>query len=122
MAKQDAASQSMGNMTMSAKQTAFAMRGIPAQMTDIWVSIASGQKPMTVLLQQGGQLKDLFGGVGNAARAVGGYVLGMINPFTVLAGAIGLGPLTFVAKTSAWAAAAAFGGTGSTGWNTDVDR
>ena len=28
-----------------------------AQFTDIAVSLASGQKPLTVLLQQGGQLK-----------------------------------------------------------------
>ena len=42
---------------MSAAQTAAALRNVPAQFTDIAVSLASGQKPLTVLLQQGGQLK-----------------------------------------------------------------
>jgi len=72
---------------MSAKQTAAALRGVPAQMTDIFTSLASGQAPMTVLLQQGGQLKDMFGGIGPAVRAVGGYVLRLINPLTLATGA-----------------------------------
>lgn len=77
---------------ISAKQTANAMRGVPAQFTDIFVSLQGGQAPLTVFLQQGGQLKDMFGGIGNAARALGGYVLGLINPFTVATGAVlGLG-------------------------------
>lgn len=71
---------------MSAKQTAAALRGVPAQFTDIAVSLQGGQAPLQVLLQQGGQLKDMFGGVGPAAKAMGGYVAGLINPFT-LAGA-----------------------------------
>ena len=71
---------------ISAKQTAAALRGVPAQFTDIAVSLQGGQAPLTVLLQQGGQLKDMFGGVGPAARALGGYVAGLVNPFT-LAGA-----------------------------------
>lgn len=74
---------------MSAKQTAAAMRMVPAQMTDIVVSLASGQAPLTVLLQQGGQLKDMFGGIGPAAKALGGYVAGLINPFTLAAAAVG---------------------------------
>jgi hypothetical protein len=87
-ARQDAATASLGNMGLSAKQTAAALRGVPAQFTDIATSLASGQAPLTVLLQQGGQLKDMFGGVGNAARALGGYVVGLINPFTIAAGAV----------------------------------
>lgn len=75
---------------MSAKQTAAAMRMVPAQMTDIVVSLASGQAPLTVLLQQGGQLKDMFGGVVPAAKALGGYVAGLINPFTLAAAAVGV--------------------------------
>lgn len=76
-----------GRVGISAAQTSAALRGVPAQMTDIVTSLASGQQPLTVLLQQGGQLKDMFGGIGNAARALGGYMLGLINPFTVLAAA-----------------------------------
>lgn len=73
----------------TAKQTAAALRGVPAQFTDIAVSLQGGQAPLTVFLQQGGQLKDMFGGVGPAAKALGGYIVGLINPFTVLAASLG---------------------------------
>lgn len=72
---------------LSAKQLAANLRGVPAQFTDIAVSLQAGQNPLTVFLQQGGQLKDMFGGIGPAARALGGYVLGLVNPFTVAAAA-----------------------------------
>lgn len=76
----------------TAKQTAFALRNVPAQVSDIFVSLQAGQAPLTVFLQQGAQLKDLFGGAGNAARALGGYLIGLINPVTLLGGAVaGLG-------------------------------
>ncbi|MBA1270907.1 MULTISPECIES: phage tail tape measure protein [Pseudomonas] len=74
----------------TAKQTAAALRGVPAQFTDIAVSLQGGQAPLTVFLQQGGQLKDMFGGAGPAAKALGGYVLGLVNPFTVAAAAVGV--------------------------------
>lgn len=75
---------------VSAAQMQAALRGVPAQFTDIVTSIASGQQPLTVFLQQGGQLKDMFGGAGNAARALGGYVVGLVNPFTLAAAAAGV--------------------------------
>ncbi|MCE0853797.1 phage tail tape measure protein [Pseudomonas asiatica] len=73
---------------MSAKATAAALRGVPAQFTDIVVSLQGGQAPLTVLLQQGGQLKDMFGGVGPAAKAMGGYIAGLISPLTLSAAAV----------------------------------
>ncbi|MSE14781.1 phage tail protein, partial [Pantoea agglomerans] len=75
---------------MSAKQAAWAMRMIPAQMTDIVVGLSTGQSPFMVLLQQGGQLKDMFGGIGPAIKGVASYVAGLINPVTLTAGAIGV--------------------------------
>ena len=84
--------ESIGKTGVSAKQTAAALRGVPAQFTDIATSLQGGQAPLTVFLQQGGQLKDMFGGIGPAAKALGGYVLGLVNPFTVAAAAAaGLG-------------------------------
>ncbi|WP_275558861.1 phage tail tape measure protein [Pseudomonas sp. 2(2015)] len=82
----DAALSSTG---MTAKATAAALRGVPAQFTDIFTSIVAGQPIMMVALQQGGQLKDMFGGIAPAAKALGGYVLGLVNPFTVAAAAAG---------------------------------
>ncbi len=80
----------LGKTGMSAKQTAWAMRMIPAQMTDIVVGLSTGQSPFMVLMQQGGQLKDMFGGIGPAIKGVGGYVAGLINPFTLAAAAAGI--------------------------------
>lgn len=83
-----AATASLGSMQMSAAQTSAALRMVPAQFTDIVVSLQSGQQPLTVLLQQGGQLKDMFGGIVPAAKALAGYVVGLITPLTLLAGGI----------------------------------
>lgn len=74
---------------ISATQTAAAMRGVPAQLTDIFTSLQGGQNPLTVLLQQGGQLKDMFGGIVPAARALGSSLVGLVNPYTVTAAAAG---------------------------------
>ncbi|MEY2689501.1 MAG: hypothetical protein RL375_3700, partial [Pseudomonadota bacterium] len=87
----------LNGMTISAGQMKAALRGVPAQFTDIVTSLASGQAPLTVFLQQGGQLKDVFGGAGNAARALGGYIVGLVNPFTVAAAAAAA--LAFAYKT-----------------------
>ncbi len=78
---------SMNRTGMSAKALSANMRMLPAQITDIVVGLSSGQAPLTVLLQQGGQLKDMFGGIGPAARAVGGYIAGLVNPYTIAAAA-----------------------------------
>lgn len=79
-----------GKTGMTARQMAFSMRQVPMQMTDIVTSLIAGQPPMMVLLQQGGQLKDMFGGIGPAIKGVGGYVTGLINPFTLAAAAVGV--------------------------------
>ncbi|WP_341520706.1 phage tail tape measure protein [Pseudomonas sp. G.S.17] len=65
------------------KQYQNNLRGVPAQFTDIFTSLQGGQAPFTVLIQQGGQLKDMFGGLGPATKALGGYVLGLVNPLTI---------------------------------------
>lgn len=78
----------MDKASMSAKQLQAATRQLPMQFTDIATGLASGQKPMQVLLQQGGQLKDTFGGIGPAMRASAGYITGMINPLTLAAAAV----------------------------------
>ncbi|PJL44753.1 phage tail length tape measure family protein [Stenotrophomonas maltophilia] len=83
-------------MGMSARQLQNNLRMIPMQVTDITTSLISGQPAWMVAIQQGGQLKDQFGGIGPAARAVGGYVLGLINPLTL--GAAVLAALTLALK------------------------
>lgn len=68
---------------ISAAQHAAAMRQLPAQITDIVTGLASGQSVFMVAIQQGGQLKDSFGGVVPAARAL----LGAVSPVAVVLGA-----------------------------------
>jgi phage-related minor tail protein len=74
---------------ISAKQYSAAMRGVPAQITDIVVSLQGGQKPLTVLLQQGGQLKDMFGGIRPALGALASGFVALINPVTIVIGVLG---------------------------------
>lgn len=78
---------------ISAGQATNAMRQLPAQITDIVSGLATGQAPLTVLIQQGGQLRDSFGSVGNVLRALGS----VITPATVAIGAAAsaLGALVF---------------------------
>jgi phage-related minor tail protein len=79
---------SFGGVTTSAAQTAAALRGVPAQFTDIVTSIQGGQAPLTVFLQQGGQLRDTFGSAGAAARGLGGYVVSLMTPLNLVAAAV----------------------------------
>lgn len=72
----------------TAKQNAQALRQLPAQFSDIFISLQAGQSPLQVFLQQGAQIKDSFGGVGPALRATAGAVVGMINPVTIAAAAL----------------------------------
>ncbi len=81
-------STSFRSVEMSAKQTRQAMRLLPAQITDVVTSLASGMPIYLVAIQQGGQLRDSFGGFGNVLKGV----LALVSP-TVLA----LGGLAAVA-------------------------
>lgn len=64
---------------ISARQTEAALRQLPMQFTDIFTSLAAGQNPLLVLLQQGGQIKDSFGGIGNTVDVLGGKVKGFFS-------------------------------------------
>jgi len=85
----------MGKNAISSKQMAAAMRGLPAQFTDIVVSLQGGMNPLTVLLQQGGQIKDMFGGTANAFKALSSYIIGIINPLTVVAAGLSVVALAY---------------------------
>ncbi|MGX5220227.1 phage tail length tape measure family protein [Pseudomonas segetis] len=64
---------------VSSAQTAQALRQLPAQFTDIFTSLAGGQSPLLVLIQQGGQIKDSFGGIGNTFQALSEQVRGFFG-------------------------------------------
>lgn len=72
---------------ITAGQYQQAMRQLPMQITDITTSLASGMPIWLVAVQQGGQIKDSFGGIGNAARAL----VSTINPLTLAIAAVAAG-------------------------------
>lgn len=67
---------------VSAAQTAAALRMLPAQFTDIFTQLAGGANPLLVLIQQGGQIKDSFGGIGNTFDVLGGKVKSFFGSLT----------------------------------------
>lgn len=79
IAKIEAAAIATQKMGVSAGQTRQALAQLPAQFTDIFTSLAGGINPLLVLVQQGGQIKDSFGGVGNALKGIGA----IISPVTL---------------------------------------
>ncbi|MCT4701226.1 phage tail tape measure protein [Enterobacteriaceae bacterium H20N1] len=69
---------------LSVGQYSNAMRMLPAQFTDVATQLAGGQSPWLILLQQGGQVKDSFGGLIPTFRAL----LGSISPVMLGVGAL----------------------------------
>jgi lambda family phage tail tape measure protein len=68
----DAIANSAKNATAAEfKMNAQQKMGLTYQTTDLVTSLAAGQNPFIVLLQQGGQLKDQMGGLGNMFKAIG---------------------------------------------------
>lgn len=72
---------------LSVGQYKNAIAQLPAQITDIGTSIAGGIPLWLIAIQQGGQIKDSFGGIANTAR----FLLSYLNPLTVAAGVLGSG-------------------------------
>ncbi|MGT5790847.1 phage tail tape measure protein, partial [Escherichia coli] len=90
LSRQALAAQKAG---ISVGQYKAAMRMLPAQFTDVATQLAGGQSPWLILLQQGGQVKDSFGG--------------MIPMFRGLAGAITL-PMVWVTSLAVATGALAY--------------
>lgn len=95
-ASQKSAAASSAALGMSAKAQSAAMRQLPAQITDIITSLVSGQPAYLVAIQQGGQIKDSFGGMGAGARALMSVITPLRLVFTGLAGAVGAVAFGFV--------------------------
>lgn len=60
------------------------------QTTDLFTQIASGQNPLIAIMQQGGQLKDSMGGLGNMFKALGTFITPVSVGMTALAASIGV--------------------------------
>lgn len=78
---------------ITAGQYSQAMKVLPMQITDVVTSLASGMPIWMVAIQQGGQIKDSFGGIANTFKAL----MTFVNPFNVALTAMvgGLGLLAY---------------------------
>lgn len=102
---------------VSARQTAAAFGMLPAQLSDIAVQLAGGQNPFLILLQQGSQIKDSFGGIGPTFDAFGAKIKGL---FTGGSGLADLAAGTMAVGESAEAAGEGLGAMAE-GANTAAD-
>lgn len=74
----------MGLAGLTAGQYSQAMRMLPAQITDVVTSLASGMPIWMVAIQQGGQIKDSFGGISNTFKVLMSY----LTPARILIGGV----------------------------------
>ena len=88
IAKIEAAALATQKMGVSAGQTKQALAQLPAQFTDIFTSLAGGINPLLVLVQQGGQIKDSFGGLGNTLEGLKSVITPVRIGLGLIAGAV----------------------------------
>ena len=74
---------------ITAGQYNNAMRMAPAQFTDIVTQLAGGQNPFMVAIQQGGQLRDSFGGFGNMMKGMLSFISPLKLGIAGVAGGVG---------------------------------
>lgn len=65
------------------------------QAQDIAVSLAGGMSPLTVLMQQGSQVFDIFQSSKGSIGGFGAQVLGVLTPARLLGGVVGLAATAF---------------------------
>ncbi|WP_370556932.1 phage tail tape measure protein [Edwardsiella tarda] len=75
------------NLTVGQYRNAISM--LPAQMTDVVTQLAGGQNPLLILLQQGGQVKDSFGGIRNTFMALSAAISPVALGVIALSGGVG---------------------------------
>lgn len=84
----DAAARAAGGMRLNS----FQMTNLVYQMNDVVSGLAMGQRPLSVLMQQGGQIYQVFQGSGmgvtGAIKAVGAALSGLLSPTALVTGGI----------------------------------
>lgn len=76
-------------LTISQGEYTNAMRMLPAQLTDVVTQLAGGQNPLLILIQQGGQVKDSFGGLSNTFKILKEAITPASLAFAAVAVSIG---------------------------------
>lgn len=90
-------SRALALVDRTSAQAAFRARMLAFQLNDVFVSLASGQNPLMVFIQQGSQIAQIYGGenggVRGALRDLGGMVGGLVARLGPLAAVVGAGAL-----------------------------
>ncbi len=92
-----AVEQSVNKIGRANQQAAGSVGNLVAQFNDVGMMMAAGQNPLQLAIQQGSQISQVIGPMGatGAVRALGGALLGMLNPvnlatFAIIAGGAAL--------------------------------
>lgn len=108
-------------MSRGVALSSFQMTNLTYQMNDVISGLAMGQRPLSVMLQQGGQIYQVFAGTGmgvtGALKAVGASLAGLLSPTALVAGGIAtlagsVGYLEYAGVKTGKALDAALTGTG----------
>lgn len=94
----------------AAQMSSHHMANLVFQLNDVFVSLASGQKPLTVAIQQGSQIGQIGMQTGMSWRQMGGHMLtamGIIKRTTDATAAADLAAATMAARSVASASAVA---------------
>jgi hypothetical protein len=97
------AAKNMQGMGASGKLAAYQMQNLSFQLNDVIIGLTSGQKPMTVFMQQGSQIAQIMGQAGVGIGGMVAQVGKMIGSFLIAH------PLLLAASVAAGLATAAFG-------------
>ncbi len=92
---QDRFNTGLNNVNNTAGRSRANMGNLVAQFNDIGVSLASGQNPMLVFIQQGSQISYIAGQMEGGFKAVGAAALRMLAPFLPLIAVMSLLALAF---------------------------
>ena len=90
----DEHAKSLDKVTNAAGLSSFQMQNLVYQLNDVFVSLVSGQAPLTVLIQQGSQIAPIFGGVTAAISGLvdilgTAFVAALTNPITAVVALVG---------------------------------
>lgn len=90
------AGRQMGALARDTKLTRQEMMALNFTVSDTIASLGSGMSPLTILLQQGPQVRDAFGGIGAALRGIGSLITPAVAGFGTLALVAGTAATAFV--------------------------
>lgn len=90
------------NIQRSGGLARWEMINLSRQVQDIGVSLASGQSPFTVLVQQGTQVGDIFASTNGTLRGFASQIAAVITPMRALALGIGVVGAAAYGAVSIW--------------------